>query len=103
MKINYQIELEKVIEQIKKEVYETNGKLQKASDMGLTGIDSSIPIEKCYVITKETLENWGLNKIELDESKKEKYLLEFNEEEINVEIYNTKGYEGNYSLTNLEK
>lgn len=91
------------IEQIKKEVYETNGKLRKASDIGLTGIDKSIPIEKCYVITKETLEDWGLNKIELDESKNEKYLLEFNEAEIEVEIYNTKGYEGKYSLKNLEK
>ena len=43
----------------------------------------------------------GLNKIELEEG--EYYLIQFNEENAEVtEIYNTIGYEGNYSLSQLE-
>lgn len=30
------------------------------------------------------------------------YLVEYNIKEVEVEIYNTKGYEGNYSLTDIE-
>lgn len=91
------------IEEIKREIYETKGKLKKANNENLKIEDTIIPVNNCYIITKETLENWGLNKIKIDENKEEKYLIEFNEKEIKVEIYNTKGYEGKYSLTDLEK
>lgn len=101
-KIGKETEEEKINE-IKKEIYETNGKLKKAIDENLKLENTNIPVNNCYIITKETLENWGLDKIKLDESKNEKYLLEFNEKEIKVEIYNTKGYEGKYSLTDIEK
>lgn len=89
------------INEIKKEVYETNGKLIKATQDELTkiGLDSNT---ECYEITGDALQLWGLDKIELDEEKNEKYLLEFNEENISVEVYNTKGYNGKYSLTDLE-
>lgn len=89
------------IEEIKREIYETKGKLKKASNENLKTETENIPINNCYIITKETLEKWGLNKIKIDENKQEKYLIEFNEKEIKVEIYNTKGYEGKYSLTDL--
>lgn len=89
------------IENIKQEIYENGekgAKLIKAS--GLTGLPSSIPVSNCYVITEDTLKLWGLNKIKLDSN--EKYLLEFDENNLSVEVYNTKGYEGKYSLTDIE-
>lgn len=89
------------INEIKKEIYETNGNLQKSADAEITQIDSSIPVNECYVVTESSLESWGLNKIKLDTD--EKYLLKFDEKNITVEIYNTKGYDGKYSLTDLEK
>lgn len=91
------------IEEIKREIYETKGKLKKVSNENLKIDTEKIPINNCYIITKETLENWGLDNIKIDENKEEKYLIEFKEKEIKVEIYNTKGYEGKYSLTELEK
>ncbi len=92
---------EKEKDKIKEEVYEINGNLPKAVDEGVKEVDPSIPINECYVVTEGVLKSWGLNKIKLDTD--EKYLLKFDEENITVQIYNTKGYDGKYSLTDLEK
>lgn len=57
-------------------------------------------------MTSATLDNWGLNKIELKND--EKYLIQFKDTinasntEVSVEIYNTAGYNGAYSLTDIE-
>ncbi len=92
------------IQAIKKEVYEDgeNGaKLQKATEANLSNVPESIPIESCYVITEDTFNLWGLNKIELHEN--ESYLVQFDEDNLEVEVYNTRGYEGKYSLTEIEQ
>ena len=34
--------------------------------------------------------------------KDERYLIQFDETNIRVEIYNTKGYDGRYSLTEID-
>lgn len=86
------------IENIKQEIYENSAKLIKATN--LTNLPSSIPLSNCYVVTEDTLKLWGLNKIKLDTN--EKYLLEFDENNLSVEVYNTKGYEKKYSLTDIE-
>ena len=103
-KIGKDIDNQDAINVIKEEVYEINGKLKKATDVGITNVDQSIPIEECYVVTNGedgALKYWGLDKIITTEN--EKYLLKFDEKNITVEIYNTKGYDGKYSLTDLEK
>lgn len=104
---NFRIGQEKdqsTIQKIKEEVYgnsDIGAKLQKATEADLGNISDKISISECYVVTTETLNLWGLNKIEMN--KDEKYLVEFNEDELTVEVYNTKGYEGKYSLTELEE
>ncbi len=87
------------INEIKSEVYEDSQKLKKASDSDLQKIN--ISGDDVYEVTEETLALWGLEKIKTDSN--EKYLIEFNDKDLNVEVYNTKGYEGKYSLTNIEK
>ena len=86
------------------EVYITKVGLVAANDASLAisvPTDSGIDLSKCYAVTETALNNMGLNKIELQHG--EYYLIKFNEEEAVVEeIYNTLGYEGNYSLTQLE-
>lgn len=89
-----------VIESVRKEIYETNNKLEKADGTNVPNIPAKINLDNCYIITQETFELWGLNKIKLSED--EKYLVKFNESEIKVEVYNTKGYDGKYSLTQIE-
>jgi len=86
------------IENIRQEIYENGAKLIKAD--GITGLPSSIPVSNCYVITEDTLKLWGLNKIKLDTN--EKYLLKFDENNLSVEVYNSKGHDGKYSLTDIE-
>ena len=52
-----------------------------------------------YEVTPEALNNMGLN-IELIEN--EKYLVQLDAENLTVEVYNTIGYDGKYSLTEIE-
>ena len=90
---------------IRSTVYIYTAKLDLASNV--TVDDSSIPIKECYVLTKEALKEWGLDKIELKDG--EQYLIKFNDiitednKTLSVEIYNTKGYDGKYSLTEIEQ
>ena len=62
---------------------------------------SEIPVEECYLITEKTLELWKLSKMEIEEN--EYYLIKFDETNTTVEIYNTLGFEGKYSLTDVEQ
>lgn len=92
---------EKVVEAVRTEIYEENNKLEKANSTNVPNNPGKIDLTDCYVITQETFDLWGLNKIKLSED--EKYLVRFNEKEIKVEeVYNTKGYDGKYSLTQIE-
>ena len=77
-----------------------NNKLEKADSTNVPNNTGEIDLTDCYVITQETFDLWGLNKIKLSED--EKYLVKFNESRIEVEVYNTKGYDGKYSLTQIE-
>ena len=54
-----------------------------------------------YCVTLETLEKWGLNKIKIKDG--EVYLIKFDEENVNVEIYNNLGFEDKYSLTEINE
>lgn len=89
------------IEEVRSQVYIINGKLEKANTQNVPKNPGNIDITNCYVVTKEVLNMWGLSKIELKEN--EKYLLKFDETNISVEIYNTKGYKGKYSLSEIER
>ena len=92
---------ETIVESVRKEIYEVNNKLEKANSTNVPNSLGEIDLTDCYVITQETFDLWGLNKIKLSED--EKYLVRFNEKEIKVEeVYNTKGYDGKYSLTQIE-
>lgn len=86
------------------EIYITKVGLKLANDVSLAisvPTESGIDLSTCYAVTETALNNMGLNKIELQDG--EYYLIKFNEEEATVEeIYNTLGYKGNYSLTQLE-
>lgn len=85
---------------VRTEIYEVNNKLEKANSTNVPNNPGKIDLTDCYVITQETFDLWGLNKIKLSED--EKYLVKFNESRIEVEVYNTKGYDGKYSLTQIE-
>lgn len=85
-------------EEIRKQVYEEEAKLKKAEDVPANfGIEDT---STCYWLTEETQEKWGLDKIEIGNN--EAYLIQFNETDITVEVYNTVGYKGNYSLTQID-
>lgn len=94
---------ENKIETVRAQVYGTDteegAQLEKAENIPAElGVEAS---SACYWLTPETQEKWGLTKIEMGEN--EKYLIQFNEENISVEIYNTEGYNGKYSLTEIDQ
>ena len=90
--------------EVREEVYINTAKLALANDITA---DSSIPTSECYKLTQEAIDAWGLTEIEIQEG--EYYLIQFKdtitEENTNlsVEIYNTDGYDGKYSLTEIEQ
>lgn len=89
------------IDSIRYTVYEEENKLQKISN--ISNIPSEIPIgNNVYVFTEDTAELWGLNKVWKELDSGEYYLIAFDEENASVEIYNTLGYNGNYSLTQID-
>ena len=97
---------EKKIE-ARKEVYENTAKLQPAGENSSILNGDKLPVSECYILTEEALKTWGLDKIELEGQ--EQYLIKFNDtitesnKELSVEVYNTKGYNGSYSLTDIEQ
>lgn len=89
-------------EEVRESVYVDGAKLEKVNAQEY-GIDNS---SVCYKVTKETLNIWGLDKIELKAN--EDYLIAFDDENATVEIYNTKGFvddngDTRNSLTDIEE
>ena len=83
--------------EVRNEVYVTNATPQRAN--GITAPDS-IPVADCYLVTKDTMALWGLEDISLEDE--ENYLLKFDDTNATVEVYNTVGYDGKYSLTDID-
>ena len=46
------------------------------------------------------MKQWGLDKVEL--KNKEYYLIKLDDSNATVEVYNTLGYNGRYSLTEID-
>ena len=71
---------------------------------GMVKVDtapSGIPqADNLYEVTEKTLSNWGLDDIKLEEN--EKYIVKLDDVGTEVEVYNTIGYDGKYSLTEIE-
>lgn len=84
---------------VREELYINTAKMQSASNLSLpAGIPKD---EKLYEVTKETMENWGMENIKLEEG--EYYLVKMDDVNAEVEVYNTLGYNGKYSLTEIDK
>lgn len=89
-------EVENRRNQARTEIYINEAKLEKLTDTSqIPGVTS----QNTYKVGHEALKNMGLEKIE---DKKSEYWITFDEENCKVEIYNTQGYNGKYSLTDLE-
>ena len=94
--------------EIREKIYESNdgAKLKRISELisenqDIT-ISNEIPQDEAvYWVTEDTMEKWGINKIKLSDG--EAYLIKFNESEAKVEIYNTIGFDENYSLTEINE
>lgn len=86
---------------VRNEVYVTNAKLKKVEEGEVPSNFGITDITTCYWLTPEAQASWGLDKIKLGEN--EKYLIQFDETNVTVEVYNTEGFEGNYSLTTIDK
>lgn len=94
---------------VREEVYQNKGKLVELSNTSdevknsavEAGIDTN---EGCYYVSREALDNLGLNQV--PEGDGDYYIVKFDEANLAVEIYNTKGYndKGNikYSLTDID-
>ena len=91
------------IETIRTNLYVTENKLQKLSDSGIT-VPSGIPTgDNIYVFTQETASIWALDGVYDELAENEYYVISFDEENATVEIYNTLGYQGHYSLTEIDE
>ncbi len=90
------------VESVRKEIYEDTEKLKKATTEEIPE-NFHIPesqINACYYLTKETKEKWGLEKLKNEEQ----YLIQFDEENVTVEVYNKEGYNGKYyKLSDIEQ
>ena len=69
-----------------------------------TEIEKSIPEgitvdENCYYLDENILKDMGVK--ESDSEKYGSYIVKYDFENIKVEVINTKGYEGKYTLTDL--
>ncbi len=86
---------------IRQEIYEQEAMLEKASD-----IPSKFKVtnnDTCYWLTDKAEKNWGLDTKDIDESERGRYLIEFDEVNETVEVYNTLGYDGKYSLAEIKE
>lgn len=57
---------------------------------------------KVYKLTTENLEKMGINDV-VSNDEEGWYIIVYNIEEKTIEIYNTTGYNGKYSLTDIEQ
>lgn len=69
-----------------------------------TEIEKSVPEgitidENCYYLDENILKNMGVKEVESE--KYGNYIVKYDFDNIKVEVINTKGYEGHYTLTDL--
>lgn len=83
---------------IRDKVYKQEGGLIPVSEAGIT-LPSGIETENSYLVNEQALKKMGLEQIHSDTGD---YIVHFDEKEVTVEVYNTEGYESNYSLTEIE-
>ncbi len=86
---------------VRNAVYSEEAKLRKTADGEIPSSFGITDATTCYWLTTEAQKAWGLEKIKLENN--EKYLIQFDEANMTVEIYNTIGYHGNYSLTAINQ
>ena len=84
--------------EVRKEVYEDEAKMKPANGISAP---SSIPVNDCYIVTEDTMSLWGLQDIKLEDG--ENYLIKFDDTNLTLEVYNTIGYDGHYSLAEIDK
>ncbi len=90
--------------EVRTSIYVTENKLQKLSEASVSiPSDSNIPTgDNVYIMTEDAYTLWGLEGVYNELDDEEVYIIEFDEQNATVEIYNTIGYEGNYSLTQID-
>ena len=103
-------------ESVRQEVYVNDAKLKRAyGDDGNAKISElsnvTMPSEvdtlsaadkkKIYYVTPEAMQQWGLNDIKIDNGVAYLISLDDDTDNLKVEVYNTLGFQGNYSLTEL--
>ena len=90
--------------EVRTNIYVTENKLQKISETSVSiPSGSNIPTgDNVYVMTEETYALWELKSVYNEFEDGEVYLIAFDEQNAIVEIYNTLGYQGNYSLTQID-
>ena len=101
---NFQLGPEKTgdLANIRKSIYVDENGLSAASE--ISNIPSEIPTgDNVYVFTSNTASKWGLDNVYSEREEGENYLIAFDEENASVEIYNTLGYQGRYSLTEIDE
>lgn len=93
------------IAEVRNEIYKEKAKLEEASNEVKNKIN--VTGDNFYAFVKDgnkdTYSEWGLNKIEPDSGSGETYVIRFDEKNLTVEVYNTLGFNGKYSLTEIEQ
>ena len=73
------------------------------SQLTIMGINpDDITNGNVYKLTTENLNNMGIKKVESNEENGW-YVIVYNISEVSAEIYNTKGFDNRYSLTDIEQ
>lgn len=100
---NFQLGPEKTgdLANIRKKIYVEDNELSAASEN--SNIPSEFIKDNVYVFTRETATLWGLDNVYGEPESGGYYLIAFDEENASVEIYNTLGYQGRYSLTDIDE
>ena len=100
---NFQLGPEKTgdLANIRKKIYVEDNELSAASEN--SNIPSEFIKDNVYVFTRETATLWGLDNVYGEPESGGYYLIAFDEENASVEIYNTLGYQGRYSLTEIDE
>ncbi len=80
---------------VREEIY-GGQELKLAEDIPPIGVMDK---NACYQLTTQTKQKWGLEKLK----KEEDYIIEFNEIDASVQIYYLPGYNGKYSLSDIEQ
>ncbi len=88
--------------EVRQSIYIDENKLGNSTS--ISSVPSGVPTgDNVYVFTSETAALWGLDNVYGELESGENYLIEFDEENATVEIYNTIGYQGHYSLTEIDE